>query len=255
MTSSTEDLRVELGYLRDNVVEAASQRKTAIVENGLKTYEALVSAFIDLLKEFDATYSRDQALAEMRSIGGGWSEIDWIRDDYREIADAALAAHNINVLDPVLRFPMRLSRLAYRERDYFIYVQFLNWMPYLYGQALDVLQPRKITRNSVQGDTFLFQNVRDGVSLYLHDLANLTIGHDISESTDSEEIKISCEFSRWVFVVFNRLLKDAYDRRRVDDFQHFASEFFDIYGHRIAEYSYVDLWAESADADAEPKAE
>jgi hypothetical protein len=246
MSSSTEDLRVELGYLRDNVVEAASQHKTGIVESGLKTYEALVATFINVLKEFDSAYTREQALAEIHSIGGGWSEIEWIREDYREIADAALAAQNINVLVPVLRFPMRLSQLAYRERDYFIFVQFLNWLPYLYDQAFNVLRPGEARTEEPASEESLFHNVRDRLTLYLHDLADLRIGHEINESTDTEAIETSCEFSRWVFVVFNRLLKDAYDKRRVEDFQHFASEFFDIYDRAVNEYLYASPWVESA---------
>jgi hypothetical protein len=111
MSSSTADLRVELGYLRDTVVEAALQRKSSIVESGLETYEALVGTFIDVLKEFGSPYDRDQALAEIHRVGGGWSEIEWVRDDYREIADAALASKNLSVILPVIYFLWALAGL------------------------------------------------------------------------------------------------------------------------------------------------
>jgi hypothetical protein len=231
MSSSTEDLRVELAYLRDTVVEAALQRKSSIVESGLETYEALVATFIDVLKEFGSPYDRDQALAEIHSVGGGWSEIEWVRDDYREIADAALASENLSVILPVIYFPVRVSGLAYEQREYFIFAQFLNWLSYLYGQAVEQLVKDEDGAIPQRGRASLFEIVRDRLSSYPYEVAAYRISRDLSESNDPKEIRQSFDFAREVFANFNRLLKSAYDFRRPRDFQQFASDFQDIYRH------------------------
>src|SRR5262249_46451181 len=119
MSSSSADFRLELQYLRDNLVDAAKSSKTAVLTEGLETYEAIVKVFVEVLAGFSGKYDRSTAWAEMHAVGGGWSEINWIRDDLREIAEAALVSQNLNVLLPVLSFPMSLARLAYAERDYF----------------------------------------------------------------------------------------------------------------------------------------
>lgn len=230
MDTRTEDLRVELAFLRDSVVEAASQRKSSIVESGLDTYEALVSTFIDVLREFDSPYDRDKALAEIHRVGGGWSEIDWIRDDFREIADAALVSKNLSVILPVIYFPVRVSGLAYQRREFFIFSQFLNWLPFLYRTANEELADEDAA-NVQRSQASVFEIVRDRLSGYAHDLASYRIGADISRSQDPTEISQSCDFAREVFATFNRLLKSTYDLRRARDLQQFASEFQDIYRH------------------------
>ena len=231
MDTRTEDLRVELAYLRDSVVEAASQRKSSIVESGLDTYEALVSTFIDVLREFDSPYDRDKALAEIHRVGGGWSEIDWIRDDYREIADASLASKNLSVILPVIYFPVRVSGLAYSRREFFIFAQFLNWLPFLYTTAGEELLVGDDAAIGQRSQASLFEIVRDRLSGYAHELASYRIGPDIRRSGDPKEIHQSCDFAREVFANFNRLMKSAYDLRRPGDLQQFASDFQDIYRH------------------------
>lgn len=239
MSSSTQDLRAELGYLRDNVIEAISQGKTSILEDGLDTYEALVEAFIDVLRQFGSPYDRKQALAEIHSIEGGWSQVEWIRDDYREIADAAMASRNLSVLLPVLYFPVGVSGLAYSKGDYYIFAQFLNWLPYLYTEAVEQLASDDEPTDLLTDRDSLFNIVRDRLSRYPQELADYRIGHDIDQSDDATAIKGRGEFARWVFAVFNRLLKAAYDKRRTADFQHFASEFQELYRDEINDSAHL----------------
>jgi hypothetical protein len=223
MSSSTGDLRVELAYLRDNLVQAISHGETSFVEGGLDTYEALVTTFLDILTQFGTPYDRAAALNELHSLGGGWSEIEWVRDDYREIADAALDSGNPNVLFPVLYFPVHLSRLAYAKGDYYIFIQFLNWLPYLYYRA------------STSLDDETFKLVRDRLQSYLREVGELNIWYDLEDATDVEAVQRRCEFAQGIFVIFNRLLKTAYDQRRVEDFQEFASTLQVLYEPELSE--------------------
>jgi hypothetical protein len=228
-SEANEDLRVELSFLRENVVQAASQRGTATVTAGLDTYEELIREFIAVLKDFNSPYDRDEAFAEMHNVGGGWSELDWVRDDYKEIADAALDSDNFNVIRPVIYFPIRISGMAYEQREYLIFAQFLGWVPYLYRRSVDRICPT---------DQDLFEIVRDRLPQYLYELAGYRIGHDLNESNAPESIRKSCDFAREVFANFNRLLKAAYDKRRAVDFAKFASDFQSLFEHEADRFSY-----------------
>jgi hypothetical protein len=237
MSSKAADLRIELSFLKDNVVEACGQGRTAVVENGLDVYEELVATFIDVLSQFGSPYSREQALAEMQSFEGRWSEIEWVRDDYREIADAAFASHNFSVLLPVVRFPVRLCIAAYAKRDYYVFAKFLNWLSYLYDRAVDDLAPHPSADAEPDARHWLFYTVRDRLAEYLRELASYRVGPDIADSLDPNEIERSADFARWTFVVFSKLLKRSYERGRAEDFLHFASELQRIYRHEVDRYT------------------
>src|SRR6266511_3981387 len=176
MSSKAADLRIELSFVKENVVEACGQGRTAVVENGLAVYEELVATFIDVLSQFGSPYSREQALAEMQSFEGRWSEIEWVRDDYREIADAAFASHNFSVLLPVIRFPVRLCFAAYAKRDYYVFAQFLDWLSYLYDRAVDDLAPQASEDAEHDPSHWLFYTVRDRLAQYLRELASYRVG-------------------------------------------------------------------------------
>ncbi len=237
MSSKAADLRIELSFLKDNVVEACGQGRTAVVENGLAVYEELVATFIDVLSQFGSPYSREQALAEMQSFEGRWSEIEWVRDDYREIADAAFASHNFSVLLPVIRFPVRLCFAAYAKRDYYVFAQFLDWLSYLYDRAVDDLAPQASEDAEHDPSHWLFYTVRDRLAQYLRELASYRVGPDIADSLDPDEIEKSADFARRTFVIFSKLLKRSYERRRARDFLHFASELQTIDRHEVDRYT------------------
>jgi hypothetical protein len=237
MSSKSADLRIELSYLKDNVVEASAQGRTAIVENGLDVYEELVGTFVDVLSQFGSPYSREQAMSEIHSIGGGWSEIEWIRDDYREIADAALASRNFGVILPVISFPARLCIRAYAGSDYYVFAQFLDWTSYLYDRAVDDLAPTESTQFEPDAHDWLFYAVRDRLADYLQQLA-FRIGVDMTDSLDPDAIENGGDFARATFVAFSRLLKRSYEQKRVGDFRHFASELQGLYRHELDRYSH-----------------
>ena len=240
MSSSSEDFRLELQYLRDNLVDAAASSKTAVLTEGLETYEAIVKVFVDVLAGFSGKYNKSAAWSEMHSIGGGWSEIDWIRDDFREIADAALASGNLNVLLPSSNLPIRLAQLAYSERDYFIFAQFLEWVPFFYVKSLET-----------EGDTELGALIRERLSGYVRDTGRYYILPELEESSDKDRSTVA-EFAAGLEDVFSQLLKAALDNGRFDDFTTFEDSLYGTTAAADEEYGLHGWGQQLSDPEGSP---
>lgn len=215
MSSRSSDLRLELSYLRENLVEAAQSGRTVLLEEGLEAYGVIVNEFLGVLAGFGGTYQRAEATAELTSIRGGWREIEWVREDYGEIATAALKSDNRDVIFLVAHFPIKLARLAFNKRDYFVFAQFLQWLPFLYAESVE-RHPQ-----SREGEL-----LRERLSSYLRDTRQYFIMPAL-ETASELGIDQVAEFIAGIDDSYNALLKRALDLGRLPDFEAFLRDFLD----------------------------
>ena len=106
MKYKSKELENELSFLRDNIIKGIKEGNSTLVSEGLATYKEMVKVFIDKLKQFNATYDRERALKECNySIEMGplsWPEIEWLRDNIREITDESFVYPRQSILSQVL---------------------------------------------------------------------------------------------------------------------------------------------------------
>lgn len=223
------ELRLELSYIRDSLMDSIRDCKTGAVQESLEIYKELVTTFLDKLQQWEAVYNREQAIRETNSLRGGWGEIEWISDDLREIIDRALKEEYTGVLQEVLYFPIKLASLAFQRRDYYIFHQFLRWVPYYYYSAFNMKDRRAK------------EFVLTRCSMYPADTLRYLVIPDIERSKNEKEIDNCSDFAREIILVFNSLLKSAYDKKDVAQFKGFSdtiSSTFESYfrhhqGHEV----------------------
>jgi hypothetical protein len=104
MKRGSPDFRVELTYLRDNLVGGISAQETGFVKDALEMYEQIISVFFEKLRQYGSPYDKAQTMQEIGSFEEGWSEIEGIKNDLREIIDTAFNGGNIHILRDVLHF-------------------------------------------------------------------------------------------------------------------------------------------------------
>jgi hypothetical protein len=225
MKINSSDLKVELGYLRDNLIEAINDGKTTLVKDGLAMYEELLLAFIEKLKQWGATYDRKRAIQEFGSFAESWAEIDWIQEDLREVINASVASSNTSIIRIVSAFPINVASLAFTEKEYFLFHIFINWIPDFYRSIVGLQKP------SIQ-NLFVEKTWRR-----LHEFTDFLIGSDIDRSTSEEEIKRSNEFGVGIVLLFNRLLKCSFDLRQHEDFSVFVTTLRALFKHHDADVS------------------
>lgn len=219
MTSTTDELRIELSFLRDNLLEAITQGKTGQVKDGLIVYEQLITAFLEELANWGDPYDKDRALAESSSLEGGWSEVEWIRSDFRDIIDSAIRTENLSVLDDILYFPVQMALLAFKFRDYYVFHEFTGWVPYSY-HATNRIRDEQV-RNYVI----------DRSSRWLREAIDLLILPELERIADLELLKKTTEFAIGGIRIFSQLMKIALDRRSQDDLRMFAEGLQRLFRH------------------------
>lgn len=226
------ELRLELSYIRDSLMDSIRDCKTGAVQEGLQMYEELITAFLDKLQQWESTYKKEQAIRESTSLEGGWFEIRWISDDLQEIIDMAMRIEYINVIREVLYFPIHLASLAFSRRDYYIFHQFLSWVPYYYIMALRL---RDVTvKNFTIGRC----------SMYLAETLRYHVIPSIERSMTETEIEDGKDFARGIILIFNRLLKCAYDEKELEHFRAFLDtvhSVFESYFRHNQDYEIVSL--------------
>jgi len=212
-----DGLRLELSYLRDNLMDAIRDCKTGAVHDGLQMYEELVATFLDKLQQWGSTYRRDDAIRASTSLEGGWLEIRWITDDLQEIIDMAMGTEHISVMREVLHFPLRLALLAFSHKDYYIFHQFVNWVPYYYVTALSLTDTR--TKEFVVGRC----------SMYLAETVRYPVIPSIERAMTDAEIEDGKQFAKGIILVFNRMLKSAYDEKKMEHFKAFSATVHSVF--------------------------
>jgi hypothetical protein len=206
-----EDVKELIGYIRDGLIDSIRECKAGAVEEGLGIYEELISTFLEKLQQWEATYKRDTATRESHSLGGGWGEIMWIRDDLHEIIDMAVRTEHIGVLQEVLYFPFKMAIKAIRCRDYYIFQQFLDWIPYYY------------TMTSSMKDARAREFIISRCSMHLSEMLRYYTCPKIESSKEEGDIENANDFTLGIIFIFNRLLKIAYDNKEIEHFKGFSA--------------------------------
>lgn len=206
-----EGVKELISYIRDGLIDSIKECKTGAVEEGLGIYEELISTFLEKLQQWEATYKRDTAIRESHSLGGGWGEIMWIRDDLHEIIDMAVRTEHIGVLQEILYFPLKMAIKAIHSRDYYVFQQFLDWIPYYYTMTSSM--------KDIRAQEFIISRC----SMHLSEMIRYYVSPKIERSTDETEVEEGKDFALGIIFVFNKLLKNAYDNKKIEHFKGFSS--------------------------------
>lgn len=224
MEDKSAVLRVELGFLRDNLIAAIRQKQTSVIEDLLDVYEALVKAFVQRLKQLGADYNMKASIEESSSLEGGWVEERWLGDDIRLIIDEAFETQDGNIIYYGVRFPISLAYIAVNEKDYYTYSRCLRWLPYC------VYRSYSIDKTTVR------DAVIDQCTLHLKSMADYYLGPLLLESRNKEEVERFKELIAGLLIVFKDLLKSTYDKRDAKNFGKFLACL-----NRLFEYTFQDF--------------
>lgn len=229
MISRRRDLEIDLGYLRDNIVQAIDRGNSGLVKDGLETYEELVVTFMDVVSRFTDPAISSQTLAtDARS----WEELRWISDAYVEMIEAAFHGARRGILNDVMEFPLGVAYRAWDARDPAVFGIAMGWARLAY-----LLSTEEAT---VESAPRVHANVAQHVGLRLHELLSYSVLPTLERAADELEIASIAVFIEDALVTYNALLKRAYDQRQDGDFSVFAKDLYDVFqpGYRRYEFTY-----------------
>ena len=225
MEDKSSVLRVELGFLRDNLISAIREKRTSAIEDLLDVYQALVKAFVQRLKQLGADYNMKASMEESSSFDGGWVEEQWLGDDIRLIIDEAFETQDGNIIYQGVYFPIALAYVALNEKDYYTYSRCLRWLPYC------VYRSYSIDKIAVQ------EAAIDQCTLHLKSMADYYLGPLLVESRDKVEVERFKELIAGLVIVFKDLLKRTYDKRDVNSFGKFVGCLNGLFEYTFRDFS------------------
>lgn len=232
MSKAGDRFHEELSHVRASVVTAIRARDEAVVREGLDLYKALVRMFARRLKQFGAQYDHKSAQAEGSSLfGHGWPEIEWIERDYWTFLSEAFEFPHPSTLREILFFPTAIAHISLQEGDYLTFHKLTVRTPGM-AYKLAVALPDDRTRAMA---TRL-------VSRYITEFARYSVAIRLERIERAGEILQIGEIARGVLVVFNELLRAAFDARQIDDFAKFQLEMGSLFDNLDSQVDGFDDW-------------
>jgi len=183
----------------------------------MEVYEMLIGQFLDVFQTFGGGYSSDSARDERHSLFGGWSYIQWIKEDLVDIFSEAVNSEKEKLVKEITYTPVKILNKAFEKRDHLIFQEFLTFQPYLYFLA------RKVQ------DTELKKFLFDRSSRYLKEFCEYKISSELEDyQIEIEEINHVKDFVLEIIQTYNSLLKHAFDNRDASNFSSYLSDLHSI---------------------------
>ena len=219
---ASNTFRRELQGTKDQLVAAIRSVSLGSIDELKHTYLDIAETFLEALHQFGGGYSAEQAKKERGNIFEEWNEIRWLNQDIRELIIVAADTDNRDVISDIAYLPVAIANRALKAKDHFLFQSFVNFCPFLYY----------LTKDKQVGEMKSFMIDRSW--RYLKDLSEYYIEPELQGrrgEKDIEDLKDYKDFAIYIFIVFQKLLKAAFDRNDITTFNTILDEFSRLYRH------------------------
>ena len=215
----SEQVHLELSGLKDQFIEAINKKKLGKIQDFRQIYLSLAESFLESMNECGGGYSYEQAKKEMGNIFEGWSEVQWLDDDLRELLIKSTQTHDEEIIREVAYIPAAISIRAIKIRDHFIFQKFLKFIPYFHH--LGYREPDKNVRGFIH----------DRGVAWLKEIANYFIEPELKNAKEETLIKEYTDFSTHLFLTFQSLLKTSFDNNDIETLEKISEVIGKLYRH------------------------
>jgi hypothetical protein len=229
--SLREELRLELSGKKDAAVWAIREGKTGQLEEISDLYVALAESFLEVMKGVGGGYSWEQARKERGAIIGGWDEVRWISKDlYDLLFEAVLSEHRRTV--SILSYaPISIAIRSIKYSDHFVFQEFVPFQQQLYRLSEKVKDP------DIKHDLF------DSSWRHLKEMGDFYIASQLDKKeTTLEELESLKYYAIDIFKVFLGLLKQSFDKNKLNDFQQFQKAAIKLFDHFKPSEENLNAW-------------
>jgi hypothetical protein len=195
-------VRREFQATKDQLASAINSSSLGAISELKAEYLQLAETFLEVLQEFGGGYSAEQANRERSSLFERWTEIDWLRDDLRELLGIAIKTNNIDVLSDIAYLPIAISLRAASVGDHLLFRDFLSFATYVYN----------LSKSLPQGEVKNY--LVDRSWRYVKELSDYTIQPKLQgrDGTSAETIDSYRDFALYTLKIYQSLLWSAYHR-------------------------------------------
>lgn len=214
--SFAEEIRYDLAKIKDQFISALSKEHLGKIDELVKFYFKLAEGFLEYMERCGGGYTFKLALEERHSLLGGWQEVKWLSTDVREIFNKAIQLKNKDIWSDIIYLPFGIAGRAIKSRDHYLFHEFIWFAEYIYYSAIK------------QKDDYEFLVERTW--RHLKELASFYIESDWNRDDLSEEdIRNLKDFSIYFYLIFQNLLKSAFDKKDINSFLAFKKTVFELF--------------------------
>ncbi|HAE62739.1 MAG TPA: hypothetical protein DCG38_10495 [Eubacteriaceae bacterium] len=220
--SFTKEVRSEISGLKDQFITAILNGHLGEIEELSDIYLELAKGFLGCITECSGGYSFEGARKELRFPWGGWEEVGWLSSDIRDIFEKAMQSRDQEVIRKVAYLPIAIAVRAIESYDHYLFQEFINFAVLMY------INSKEITENNRSLKDFLV----DRSWRWLKEILLFYIEPKLrKEELDEEKLKRLKDFGIYLFIVFQRLLKTAFENRDLDSFKKFIEGVHELFSN------------------------
>lgn len=211
----SKGINAELASIKDQFILSIINKKISIAEELSELYIELTKAFLDSIK---IPYSFENARKEIGSLLGGWDEIKWLSSDIKDIFEEAINANNQNFIEIVISLPFNIVRASIDRADNYLFQKFLPFITLLYWYSFrvdkDYLKDFMIDRS--------WRTLKELADFYVEPKM-------LKNNLQPEEISNLKNYAIFFFLMFQNLLKSAFEKNDLANFSIFIDKYYKIF--------------------------
>jgi hypothetical protein len=217
-TDYEAELSYEIRGLKDQIIESISNKKLTELDEFIDIYVSLYETFLETLVAYGGGYTAEQAQNEKSSIGGGWDGIRGLASDLRDILEQAFKSEDMNIIDRVEFFPVKILIKAVIYKDNYLFSEFSNYITLFYNYA--------ISSKSKEVEAYL--KAKSWMSL--KDVCHYYLAYEFEkeEATESDLTKLK-EMGIRCFHVLQSLMKATVDNNDIEMFKVYKKAAFMLF--------------------------
>lgn len=141
--SYSEQIRYEMTAIKDQIIEAVSNRRSGSVEELGDLYVAIIDSFLTYMS--GKGVNTPENVPKEDDLLGGWEIIKRIKEDIIEVFNHALRVRDPYIVNSVEAISFRICYMAISHEDHYVFQAFSSFPTVLYGFAVsDADMPKKL---------------------------------------------------------------------------------------------------------------
>ena len=124
--------RMEMKVTKDRLISAIASGALGEIDELRQTYLDVAEEFLIALNDLGGGYSAEQARKERNTFFGGWTEVSWLRDDIRDLVEAASRTNVTDIIGKMAFLPFAIATRAFVAGDQLLFQEFMTFGSYIY---------------------------------------------------------------------------------------------------------------------------
>lgn len=221
------EARVEISKLKDRCIAAIKEQSTGELEKIIRLYVELINEFFKYLNFYGGGFTAVQAKKERGAFFERLKPLEWISRDIREIFEKGIDSEDINIIRDVAYLPILLAQEAIESKDHLVFQEFLYFPCMLYEKGFEY---------SKKGNEKAADIMFDRTWRYLKELSVYHLESKLKdEAYPEQDFK---DYSIHILKIFQELLKSAFDKRDIENFEKFLQVVMDLFDRLGRQYNY-----------------